>query len=80
MTLLCLGYLYSPTKFKKRFEEPILKSNDDKALERLKNLISPFILRRVKKDVLTELPDKNITIMKNEMEKEQEKLYLSYLA
>ena len=74
------GYLYNYNKFKKKFEEPILKYEDKEALIRLKKLISPFILRRVKKDVLTELPEKNITVMKNEMEEEQEKLYLSYLA
>ena len=73
------GYLYSYNKFKKKFEEPILKFEDKKALNRLKKLISPFILRRVKKDVLTELPEKNITVMKSEMESEQQKLYLSYL-
>lgn len=74
------GYLYNYNKFKKKFEEPILKIEDKEALTRLKKLISPFILRRIKKDVLTELPEKNITIMKNEMEDEQQKLYLSYLA
>ena len=74
------GYLYNYNKFKKKFEEPILKYEDKEALNRLKKLISPFVLRRVKKDVLTELPEKNITVMKNEMEKEQEKIYLSYLA
>ena len=74
------GYLYNYHKFKKKFEEPILKAEDQEALKRLKKLIRPFILRRVKKDVLTELPEKNITVMKNEMEKEQEKIYLSYLA
>ena len=74
------GYLYNYNKFKKKFEEPILKEEDKDALVMLKRLISPFVLRRVKKDVLTELPEKNITIMKNEMEAEQEKIYLSYLA
>lgn len=74
------GYLYTYSKFKKKFEEPILKFGDKEALSRLKKLISPFVLRRVKKDVLTELPEKNITVMRNEMEREQEKLYLSYLA
>lgn len=74
------GYLYNYNKFKKKFEEPILKYEDKEALNRLKKLISPFILRRVKKDVLTELPEKNITVMKNEMEVDQEKIYLSYLA
>ncbi len=74
------GYLYNYNKFKKKFEEPILKLEDKEALVRLKKLISPFILRREKKDVLTELPEKNISIMKNEMETEQQKVYLSYLA
>ena len=74
------GYLYNYNKFKKKFEEPILKQEDKEALVKLKRLISPFVLRRVKKDVLTELPEKNITVLKNEMEKEQEKIYLSYLA
>lgn len=74
------GYLYNYNKFKKKFEEPILKYEDKEALERLKRLISPFVLRRVKNDVLTELPEKNITVIKNEMENEQEKIYLSYLS
>lgn len=74
------GYLYTYNKFKKRFEEPILKEQDNESMKKLKEIISPFILRRIKKDVLTELPDKTITIMKNEMEEEQEKIYKSYLA
>ena len=74
------GYLYNYNKFKKKFEEPILKQEDKEALVKLKRLINPFVLRRVKKDVLTELPEKNITVLKNEMEKEQKKIYLSYLA
>ena len=74
------GYLYNYNKFKKKFEEPILKYENKEVLNRLKKLISPFVLRRVKKDVLTELPEKNITVMRNEMEKEQEKIYLSYFA
>lgn len=74
------GYLYNYNKFRNKFEVPILKENNEYAMKRLKLLISPFILRRVKKDVLTELPDKNITIMNNEMTEEQQKIYLSYLA
>ena len=73
------GYLYSYSKFKKKLEEPIIKE-DTEALNRLKTLINPFILRRIKKDVLTELPEKSITVMKNEMTDEQNKLYISYLA
>ena len=72
------GYLYSYTKFKKIFEQPILKDNNEDAMKKFKTMISPFILRRIKSDVLTELPEKNITVMTNEMTKEQEKIYMSY--
>jgi len=42
-------------------------------------LIEPFVLRRTKKEVLTELPEKTITVLKNKMGEEQRKIYLSYL-
>lgn len=72
--------MYSYTKFKKKFETPILKDENKQSMQALKSLIEPFILRRVKKDVLTELPEKNITIMNSELTNEQQKLYVSYLA
>ena len=74
------GYLFSYHKFKEVFESPIIKDNDEQAMKKLKMLIEPFILRRTKKQVLTELPDKTITILNNEMEEEQQKIYMSYLA
>ncbi len=74
------GYLFSYKKFKNAYEVPIVKDNDQKAMQRLKMLIEPFVLRRTKKQVLTELPDKSIAVLKNVMKEEQEKLYLSYLA
>ena len=74
------GYLFSYKKFKEYYETPIIKENDQIVMEKLKMLIEPFILRRTKKEVLTELPDKTITIMNNEMTKEQSDIYLSYLA
>ena len=74
------GYLFNYTKFKKQFETEIVKNNDEQKLQKLKTMIEPFILRRTKKQVLTELPDKTITVLNNEMEGEQQKLYLSYLA
>ena len=43
-------------------------------------IIEPFILRRTKKEVLKELPDKTMIVLNNEMIEEQEKIYLSYLA
>ena len=40
------GYLYNYNKFKKKFEEPILKNQDVEALSRLNKLIAPFLLIR----------------------------------
>ena len=74
------GYLFGYKKFKEMYEIPIVKDQDELAMKKLKMLIEPFILRRNKKEVLTELPDKTITVLYNEMEEEQQKLYLSYLA
>ena len=74
------GYLFSYKKFKTAFETPIVKDNDLKAMNKLKMLIEPFILRRTKKQVLTELPEKTITVLNNQMKEEQEKIYLNYLA
>ncbi len=73
-------YLFSYRKFKELYELPIVRDNDQNAMKRLKNMIEPFILRRVKQEVLTELPDKTITVLYNEMQEEQKKIYLSYMA
>ena len=74
------GYLYGYRKFKEIYELPIIKENDDWTMNKLKMLIEPFILRRTKKEVLTELPDKTISVLNNEMQGEQLKLYMSYMA
>lgn len=73
------GYLHSHLKFVEHYEKPILK-DDKEALEDLHQHISPFILRRMKKDVLTELPDKFESKMLTDLTEEQRKVYLSYLA
>lgn len=74
------GYLFGHKKFKEEYETPIVKDEDERAMEKLKQLIEPFVLRRVKKEVLTELPDKTVTVLYNEMGEEQKELYKSYLA
>ena len=74
------GYLFSYKKFKSLFEVPIIKDNNQKAMKKLKMLIAPFVLRRNKKEVLTELPEKTITVLNNEMGNEQRNIYLNYLA
>lgn len=72
------GYLNSHSKFVEVYEKPILKE-DANALEDLHMHIEPFILRRMKKDVLTELPDKYETKMLTDLSEEQKKVYLAYL-
>ncbi|MGL5753055.1 MAG: DEAD/DEAH box helicase, partial [Paraclostridium sp.] len=66
------GYLYS----KNRFKEEFIKSSDN--YEELRKQIQPFILRRLKKDVLTQLPDKIETKFFVEMTTEQKKAYQTY--
>ncbi len=73
------GYLFQYKKFKNLYETPIVKNDDKDAMLKLKMLIEPFVLRRTKKEVLTELPEKTITVLNNTMEQEQEKIYMSYL-
>lgn len=73
------GYLFGYKKFKEVYETPIIKDKDERAMQKLKMLIEPFVLRRIKTDVLTELPDKTISILNNEMKGEQEKIYMSYM-
>ena len=74
------GYLYTYKKFKDEFETVIIKENDNATMEKLQRLVAPFVLRRIKKEVLKELPDKTEQIMYSKMDEEQQKLYNSYLA
>ncbi len=74
------GYLYTYKKFKDEFETLIIKENDSLVMEKLQKLVAPFVLRRIKKEVLKELPDKTEQIMYSKMDEEQQKLYSSYLA
>ncbi len=71
------GYLFSYTRFAKKYERPAAKGETD-CLQQLSRRIKPFLLRRMKKDVLAELPDKIETKLVTELTEEQRKLYLSY--
>lgn len=74
------GYLFGYRKFKNTYETPIIKDEDEKSMAKLKMLIEPFVLRRNKKEVLKELPEKTVTVLNNEMGEEQRNIYLNYLA
>ena len=69
------GFLYGYETFRKELETPIVKRQDDAASERLKKMVSPFILRRLKGDVLKDLPDKIEEIRYAKLETEQQQLY-----
>lgn len=72
------GYLFSYKYFKDTFEENIIntaETDNNTALSRLQKMISPFILRRAKGDVLKELPEKVEETVYIKMGDEQDNLY-----
>ena len=72
------GYLGSQAKFKQHYEIPIVRAEDKKAAKKLRQRVMPFILRRMKKDVLKELPDKVERRLVGEMTPQQKKVYRAY--
>jgi SNF2 family DNA or RNA helicase len=77
MHFLNPGYLGSREKFRSDFALPIERYNDQETLDRLKQLVSPFILRRVKTDptVIQDLPEKVETKVYCHLSEEQATLY-----
>nr|WP_242979983.1 SNF2-related protein [Clostridium perfringens] len=67
------GYLFTKERFRERF---IL---DESNLSELKSLITPFILRRLKEEVLSELPEKLEKKYLVEMKGKQKQLYSFYV-
>ena len=72
------NFLMTHTRFTARFEKPII-AGDEQAVESLNTRIRPFIMRRMKKDVLKDLPDKIEEKMLTDLTEEQRKVYLSYM-
>ena len=73
------GYLVNMVNFRKKYN---IKNVDDDSLKQLNYLndqIKPFILRRKKKDVVTELPDKIENNIYIDLNSEQKKLYVAQL-
>jgi SNF2 family DNA or RNA helicase/tetratricopeptide (TPR) repeat protein len=69
------GLLGSFKKFNEKFAIPIERDHDQEARNRLRKLIRPFILRRLKNDVLKELPPKTEITLHVEMSTEEQLLY-----
>lgn len=65
----------SPEEFNRRYTYPIQRDNDRDLLATLRRKIYPFMLRRLKKDVLEDLPDRIDNTIYVEMTEEQSRLY-----
>lgn len=73
------GYLASLLTFSRKYNVKDVEKEDLKSLTNLNKQIRPFILRRKKKDVVKELPDKIENSIYIELNKEQKKLYVAQL-
>lgn len=70
------GFLGTHEQFRQRFQVPVEQGNAEQ-LERLRKRVSPFILRRVKAQVVTELPPKTEVVRPVSLEADQRELYES---
>ncbi len=73
------GFLFSVADFNSRYVNPIMERQDKTVEKRLKLQIYPFILRRMKRDVAKDLPDKVENIAYCELTDEQKDFYLTVL-
>ncbi len=71
------GYLYSHSAFVDKLEKPIVKSKNEEASQQLRRLVQPFMLRRIKSNVLKELPPKLEHVRRVQLSEDERKLYLS---
>ena len=73
------GFLFEENEFNYRYVTPITERDDKIVEKRLKLQIYPFILRRMKRDVAKDLPDKVENIAYCELTPEQKDFYLEVL-
>lgn len=73
-------YLYHYGYFRKLYEIPIVKNHDEQKQAELRKMVAPFILRRKKNDVLTELPDKVEKTLTIDFSEDEAKIYFAHLA
>ena len=69
------GFLFSYQDFRERIEIPIIQNQDAQEMEHLQRMIRPFVLRRLKREVLKDLPEKLEENVYARLEGEQLKLY-----
>ncbi|TDO21587.1 DEAD/DEAH box helicase [Pedobacter duraquae] len=78
LSLACPGLLGTKQFFKEQYVMPIDRFKDTRKAQELQKKIAPFILRRTKTQVASELPDKTEMILYCEMGAEQRKVYDAY--
>ncbi len=69
------GFFYSYNQFRANYEVPIIRDQDQYYEVMLQKMISPFVLRRLKKNVLKDLPDKLEEVYYASAEEAQRELY-----
>lgn len=72
------GLLGSYKEFRQQFEQPIVRDHNEKVQAELKRLVQPFMLRRLKQDVLQDLPAKEEQVLLTPMIGQQAKLYQAH--
>ncbi len=69
------GFLSSQARFKQLFRTPIEKHGDSERLVQLRRRVTPFMLRRTKGEVATDLPEKQEIVSTVELGDKQANLY-----
>lgn len=75
LSFLNPGLLGTAASFKKNYAQPIDKQGNEQLATQLQNMIRPFVLRRTKEQVASELPDKVEDVLYCEMKPAQRKVY-----
>ncbi|GGH23007.1 hypothetical protein GCM10007423_05230 [Dyadobacter endophyticus] len=78
LSFACPGLLGNKTQFRNHFSIPIDRFKDNERAVELQQRINPFILRRTKQQVASELPEKTEMVIYCEMGEEQRKVYNAY--
>jgi SNF2 family DNA or RNA helicase len=75
MSFINPGLLGTQAFFQTDFVQPIEKKKDEEAAQKLQVLIKPFVMRRTKEQVATELPPKTENLVYCEMTEQQADIY-----
>ena len=79
LSLSAPGLFPRPDHFTERFRKPIENERDLLALETLRRRIKPFVLRRTKREVVQELPEKIEQVQRVELTPAHRRVYDKYL-